>query len=263
MEEKKNSEEKALKPESTEKENKPEPEKVSAFPEEKEKEAVTGQQAEVCKAAPMDRKNVLGKVLMLLGALLLVGALGLYAWNQKEAMDAKKASMELLPQVQEAIMENVQSKPNNEPIKHVNPYDQEAVKESLEMPTVVINGWRYVGFLHIPALELELPVMSDWSYRKLQIAPCRHMGSTKSDDLVIAAHNYPSHFGKIRDLQPGDQVEFVDMEGILNQYQVCTVNQIEPTDIEEVQDESLDLVLYTCTYGGTHRIMVGCQRIIE
>ena len=41
----------------------------------------------------------------------------------------------------------------------------------MEMPTVEIDGDAYIGTLEIPALNLTLPVMSEWSYPKLKTAP--------------------------------------------------------------------------------------------
>ena len=68
------------------------------------------------------------------------------------------------------------------PSCYVDPYDT-------EMTQVTVRGNSYVGYLSIPALGLELPVMADWSYKRLRTAPCRYSGSTKTDDLVILAHN--------------------------------------------------------------------------
>ena len=55
-----------------------------------------------------------------------------------------------------------------------------------------------IGILEIPALDLELPVISSWSYSSLRLAPCRYSGSAYKGDLVIAAHNYQSHFWGIK-----------------------------------------------------------------
>ena len=204
-------------------------------------------------------RRIFGSLLMVLGIFMVAGAILLYTLNQQEALEAGSASAQAMPQMQQLIRENVrqQTEPTQE---HVNPFDQQAVEQSYEMTEQVINGFTYIGYLKIPAISLELPVQTDWSQRKLQISPCRHMGSTKSDDLVIAAHNYPTHFGPLKDLHQGDAVEFVDMDGELSTYQVVTVNVIAPTALEEVTAEELDLVLYTCTYGGANRVMVGCQR---
>ena len=37
---------------------------------------------------------------------------------------------------------------------------------------------------------LELPIMSDWDYGRLKIAPCRYYGSVRGENLVLMAHNY-------------------------------------------------------------------------
>ena len=72
------------------------------------------------------------------------------------------------------------------------------------------------------------------SYPRLKIAPCRQFGSSRTDDLVIAAHNYESHFGKLTSLTAGDSVTFTDMDGIVNEYVVNKVEVLDPHSVEEV-----------------------------
>ena len=55
-----------------------------------------------------------------------------------------------------------------------------------EMPVVTVDGNDYIGYLSVPSLGLELPIMSDWDYDKLQLAPCRQLGSVYTDDLVLS-----------------------------------------------------------------------------
>ena len=113
------------------------------------------------------------------------------------------------------------------------------------------------------AEELKLPVMSKWDYTRLQIAPCRQFGSSRTDDLVIAAHNYRNHFGRLKELAVGDSVAFTDMEGIVNTYRVEKVETLQPTEVAAVQNSGHDLVLYTCTKGGKTRVTVFCDRAEE
>lgn len=105
--------------------------------------------------------------------------------------------------------------------------------------------------------------MAEWDYDRLKIAPCRHFGSPESDDLVIAAHNYKNHFGRLGRLDAEDVVLFTDMEGGSSTYAVRSVQRVEPTDVEAVQDSEYDLVLYTCAFSGEERIIVGCQRLTD
>ena len=62
------------------------------------------------------------------------------------------------------------------------------------MATQEIQGYDYIAVLYIPVLELELPVMDQWDYTRLTVAPCRYTGSIYSNDLVIAGHAYEPHF---------------------------------------------------------------------
>ena len=194
---------------------------------------------------------------MLLGAALLAAALLLFSGNRSEASEAAAASEAVLPRVEAAIAERTGAAGEDgaeEPAALPDPYDP-------EMTVVEIDGYGYVGYLSIPALGLELPVMAEWDYGRLKIAPCRYTGSTKTDDLVIAAHNYARHFGALQTLQPGDAVWFTDMDGVVTAYEVAAVEVLQPTAVEEMTAGEYDLTLFTCTYGGRSRVTVRCDRV--
>lgn len=130
-----------------------------------------------------------------------------------------------------------------------------------EMPTLQIGKQSYIGYIELPTLGLSLPVMSEWSYPKLRIAPCRYTGSVYDDSLIILAHNYTRHFGGIKDLAIGDPVQFIDAEGNIYQYTVAKHETLEKKDVREMVDNEYDLTLFTCTYGGRNRITVRLTRI--
>ena len=192
---------------------------------------------------------------MVLGAVLVLAALSLFLWNQRENNEAGTSAEKILPQVIEQI-ETPGAGQEVEKPSYPDPYDP-------TMTEVEIDGYAYVGVLSIPALELELPVMSEWDYTRLKIAPCRYAGSTKTDDLVICAHNYTRHFGPIRNLAAGDTVTFTDMDGVVWQYEVAAVDILTPTDVEDMTAGGYDLTLFTCTYGGASRVTVRCERAAE
>lgn len=180
---------------------------------------------------------------MILGAVLILSALLLILYNEKEDSRAGKAVDELLPAVQTAISEQE---------GYANLFDEEAGLE--------INGQNCIGYLTIPALNLELPVLSDWSYSRLTIAPCRQFGSVRGDDLVIAGHNYRHHFGRLSSLSAGEPILLTDVNGEVNVYLVGSVDVISPYSAEAVKNSEWDLILYTCNYSGQKRVMVGCER---
>ena len=130
----------------------------------------------------------------------------------------------------------------------------------MAMPEENIDGRSYIGVLDIPALELSLPIISEWSYDALQIAPCRYSGSTYLDNLVIAGHNYRSHFASLPQLQPGDTVTFTDMDGNVFSYAVSSLETLSPYAVSDMTSGDWDLTLFTCTVGGQSRLAIRCDR---
>ncbi len=131
------------------------------------------------------------------------------------------------------------------------------------MPAVEIDGHGYIGTLEIPALELTLPVMDRWSYPNLKLAPCRYKGSAYLDGLIVAGHNYRTHFGRLDQLRTGAEVCFTDVEGNLFLYTVAQLEELAPTAVEEMESGGWDLTLFTCTPGGKARLAVRCARAAE
>ena len=128
-----------------------------------------------------------------------------------------------------------------------------------KMPTVKVDGYECIGVLSIPALDLELPVLTDWSYAKLKKAPCLYYGSYFEKDFVIAAHNYKTHFGRLSELQAGDVVIFTDVSGTAHYYEVVILETLPENATKEMITSGFDLSLYTCTLGGGSRVTVRCN----
>lgn len=192
-----------------------------------------------------------GIAFVLVGTVLILSALSLFLYNRYEDAQAGQEAESLLADVQ-TLMKDVSADLLKEPIP------QETLAP--ELPVAEIDGYGYVGYLCIPKLELELPVMSEWDYARLKMAPCRQFGSSRTDDLVIAAHNYKKHFGYLSKLEEGDSVIFTDMDGMENLYEVTRMDTLKPAEVDAVQNSDHDLVLYTCTYGGKTRVTVFCDR---
>lgn len=134
----------------------------------------------------------------------------------------------------------------------------------LEMPTQKINGLNCIGVLEVPVCKMVLPVVSDWSYDKLQVAPCVYTGSYYSDDLVICGHNYPSHFSPLKEVPLEADVYFTTVDGYVYHYIVDNVETVNPTEIERmIFGDNWDLTLFTCHTGGTTRCAVRCIRVYD
>ena len=183
-----------------------------------------------------------GVILISLGAVLILAALLLFLSNRSEDRRAGQEAESLLEDVRSTMAANADPEPQEEPAEEIT-YD-------------------YAGVIAIPDLSLELPVIDQWSYARLKVAPCRQSGAAADGDLVIAAHNYKSHFGYLDRLEPGASVIFTDMEGTVYRYAVEEIRQLAPEDAEDVSSvfsSEYPLVLYTCTPGGKARVAVFCR----
>ncbi len=193
-----------------------------------------------------------GTILITIGAVLLIAALSLLAYDKWDAWRAGKAVAE----IQEVLK-------SDEDVIDAPTYDgtlTDNIPEDGIMPTVNIEGYDYIGTLSISRFGLELPVMSEWSYPGLKIAPGRYSGSVWTDDLVICAHNYDRHFGNLKYMEPGDVILFTDVLGNVFTYEVAETEILQPTDVEKMLDDRWDMTLFTCTIGGRTRVTVRCMR---
>ncbi len=128
------------------------------------------------------------------------------------------------------------------------------------MPVVTMDGSEFVAILSIPTLDLEFAVRNEWSKPGAKKSPCRYVGSVYTNDLIICAHNYTSHFGRLNELKQGDPIILVDMNGQVYTYHVVMIDEIGKYDIEGMVSSGYDLSLFTCTIGGKARVTVRCTR---
>ena len=185
-----------------------------------------------------------------LGLLLIAAALFLSAYNEMESHEARNSAQQVIAQMCQTL-----------PTETAAETEAPAVPEYLldaerEMPVQTINGRDYIGVLTIPSLELELPVLSQWDYPALKVAPCRYSGSLYQDNLIICAHNYASHFGKLKNLRVGDTAIFTDMDENVVRFRLAAQETIQPEDLEAMEAGDWDLTLFTCTVGGQSRVTV-------
>lgn len=203
-----------------------------------------------------------GILFMLLGVMLILGALGLFFYNIQEDQDAEQFSAEMITALQEEVRHIQESimhttEPNildNTPVELLT-------EEDLAMTEFVIKGHAYIGYVSIPDLRMQLPVMADYNTQKLQISPCRYSGTLRGKDLVIMAHSFKSHFGNLDTLSEGSKIQFTDMDGKVWYYEVIVKDILDAYDVEEMVAGEYDLTLFTCTKDRQHRMTIRCNLI--
>ena len=183
--------------------------------------------------------------MILVGALAVIAGAALWLYNDYEDSAAASYSLEKAQDLFEMIIAD-------------NP--AEVSKDAASgFSYMTLDGEEYLGIISIPKLTLNLPVNRQWSYPLLKKTPCCFSGSIETDDFVIAAHNFRTHFGKIHTLKDGDSVVFTDVEGNRYNYYVAAVETVNPSDTYDVIHSSYDLTLFTCTYGGKTRVVIRCM----
>lgn len=204
-----------------------------------------------------------GRIWINTGLLLLTAALFLWAYNGQESRRAGDAAQQVITELTQSLTQKAATEGGAAPEQE----DAPAVKlpeylldDQREMPEKTVGGRDYIGVLSIPSLDLELPVLSRWSYPNLKVAPCRYSGSLYRNDLIICAHNYASHFGKLKNLRVGDTAIFTDMDENVVNFQLAAQETIQPEDLEAMEAGDWDLTLFTCTVGGQSRVTVRFQR---
>lgn len=234
-------------------------------------------------------KKIFGNLIVIIGMLLVAGALLLTAWNMYDSDRAGEASdsvrRELIAHLgaeDEAWSDDADgaSPEGDIPSAEVDPGIQPEVKEGSLMPgeeppmesyTYMMDGYPYIGILDVPDLGISLPVMADWNYERLRISPCRYSGTPYNNDLVIAGHNYPSHFSPLKWVDIGTDVFFTTMDGVQFHYIVSNRETVQPYSVAEmVENENNSestrdwaLTLFTCNTGGQTRCAVRCVRAEE
>lgn len=185
--------------------------------------------------------NKLGKYLIILGVILIIVSLSLFTFNNLEDYHASKNSFEVLEMIDDNKIEEIVTNVSNLTKQEEN--------------VINVRGNDYIGIIEIPTLNLELPIMSEFTYDKLKIAPCRYFGSIQTNDLVICGHSYLAHFGNLYKLQPKDIIIINDFHKQYI-YEVEAIEILEATDINNMLDSQFDLTLYTCTKDSLRRVTI-------
>ena len=190
-----------------------------------------------------------GKLFIIVGVFLILISLTMTFYNKYEDLNAGKQARAALDVFKnEVVVQN-----------HI--VESLTTEEVKEMKTVNINGDDYIGTITIPSINLELPVMSEYSYSRLKKAPCRYYGNLFTNDLIICAHAYETFFANLIKLKQNDLIFFTDVDGNNYAYEVLEIEILKPTDVDKMVNNEFDLTLYTCTSDNMNRVTVRCIRV--
>ena len=179
------------------------------------------------------------RLLVAAGALLLLAGALLAGQNLLTERRAARQTADLLASVETRI----------------------AAPADLPAPEVTGDPWagyEVIGVVGLPDLGLSLPVLADYTQDLLAVAPCRYTDdlALEPGQLVVAGHNYRTHFGRLGELAPGSRITWQNLDGVTYTYTVTEVTEIDAGDREALEQGDWDLTLFTCDVTRTRRILV-------
>lgn len=179
------------------------------------------------------------RLLVAAGALLLLAGALLAGQNLLTERRAARQTADLLAAVETRI----------------------AAPADLPAPEVTRDPWtgyEVIGVVGLPDLGLSLPVLADYTRDLLAVAPCRYTDdlALEPGQLVVAGHNYRTHFGRLGELSPGSRITWQNLDGVTYTYTVTEVTEIDAGDREALEQGDWDLTLFTCDVTRTRRILV-------
>ena len=112
---------------------------------------------------------------------------------------------------------------------------EDVQKQRINIPEE-INGYKVIGKLEIPKIELETYILSETTEKSLDVSVTKLCGPEINNigNFCITGHNYnkPSMFGKLKKLENGDTIILTDQYGYSLQYCVNKITKVKPKDVD-------------------------------
>lgn len=245
----------------------------------------------------MNKKHRLkrGTVLMIIGAMMILGALSLALYNHIKETAIGENSAAILDDLQNLIVKSetdvhesqagdddinqgLDKKDNNSTPDSTKPNkDKDKDKESKEaeeteevqttphdpnnMEYSLLDGHYYIGILEMPTVGIKLPVQWGWSDQLMDTSPCRYNGNTEENNMILLAHNYTTHFGPLFNLNEGDPILFTDVSGHTITYHVYYKESFHRSELHRIYEGEWDMTMFTCVPNTYNRLAVRCVRV--
>lgn len=154
----------------------------------------------------------------------------------------------------------------NEESKNID--GNEVDTEIYEKIDAEIDGYKVIGIIKIPKINLEYPILETTTVETLNLSITKFLGKEINEigNVTLAGHNNLSGvmFGKIKKLKVGDVIELTDIQNVTLKYEIFKTYIIDPNDISCIlpeQEGTREITLITCTTGGKNRYIVKARQI--
>lgn len=149
-------------------------------------------------------------------------------------------------------------------------YTSSNIKESkIDFPEEV-DGYKVIGKLEIPKIELTTYILSETSKDSLNKSVTKLCGPKINGigNLCIAGHNYnkKNMFSNLNKLENGDRIFITDTKGNKVEYLVYDKYKVYPKETECLSQETegeREITLITCTTGAIKRLIIKAVELYD
>lgn len=173
--------------------------------------------------------------------------------------------------VNEKEMTNIVEQIKQVDLKSELPNEEIDIEENTEISTITeieIDGYKVLGIIRIPKIELEYPILNETTNTSMKKSITKFWGPELNQigNLTLAGHNNKdgTMFGKTKKLEKGDIIEIEDLYKNIVQYQIFDKYVIDPNDVscvESIDPSTREVTLITCTNGNRNRLIIKAREI--
>ena len=132
------------------------------------------------------------------------------------------------------------------------------------------KGYKVEGIIEIPKINIKYPILNQTNDDSMQYSITKFAGGEVNSigNFVIAGHNYldGSMFGKAKQLAIGDEIKLTDLYNNSVIYEIFDIYSVDPNDtniLKNVQENTREVTLITCTKGHIERLIVKAREKIS
>lgn len=184
-------------------------------------------------------------VLMVLGFLLIIGAVALMVLGQISQGSAAQRAEALVREIRRLTP----------PVHRGTVYD----RANTAMAAMEVEGMDFVAILDIPGCGRELPVFGHWETGKIPSFPCRYTGSIYDGSLIIGGSDNAGQFDFMKVISISDSVSITDMTGARYGYTVTDIRVTRDVSTGSLRSQDADLVLFARNTATLDYTLVLCQ----
>lgn len=141
-------------------------------------------------------------------------------------------------------------------------------EEDESIPYIEYDGYQVIGTVKIDKIGIEYPILVESTAESLEKSITR-VGNGKVNEignLSLAGHNYidGSMFGKIDELEIGDEINILDLHGNEITYDIFNIYITNPNDVnvlEARENDKREVTLITCTNGNKNRLIIKAREM--